>query len=111
MNILLIDDMIWDSFLPSVLTLFASLGIDASLPPHAHPLGYEWANDKDRDATVTVARGGAPDVMKAAGILLHELRKGLLGRVTLETVAEVAARCRAEPGDLCAAMRMALPAC
>src|SRR4029077_20084120 len=26
-------------------------------------------------------------------------------------VAEVAARCRAEPGDLCAAIRMALPAC
>src|SRR5258705_13125174 len=26
-------------------------------------------------------------------------------------VAEVAARCRAELGDLCAAMRMALPAC
>ena len=60
LNLLLIDDMIWDSFLPQVLTLFASLGIDASLPPHSHPLGYEWANDKERDATVTVARGGSP---------------------------------------------------
>ena len=26
-------------------------------------------------------------------------------------VAEAAARCRAEPGDLCAAIRVALPAC
>ncbi len=39
-----------------------------------------------------VARGGVPDTQKAAGILLHEFRKGLLGRVTLETVDEVARR-------------------
>ena len=81
LNLLLIDDMIWDSFLPSVLTLFASLGIDASLPPHAHPLGYEWANDKDRDATVTVARGGAPE---AAAILASEQTSGLAAAIVTE---------------------------
>lgn len=61
LNLLLIDDMIWESFLPRVLSLFGALGIDASLPPHPHPLGYEWANDPERDATVTVARGGGPE--------------------------------------------------
>ena len=29
--------------------------IAASLPPHDHPLGYEWALDSDREATVTIA--------------------------------------------------------
>ena len=60
LNLLLIDDRVYDSFLPQVLTLFASLGISASLPPHAHPLGYEWANDPERDATVTIGRAGGP---------------------------------------------------
>ncbi len=32
-----------------------------------------------------VARGGGPDVTKAASVLLHEFRNGVLGRVTLET--------------------------
>ena len=81
LNLLLIDDMIWDSFLPSVLTLFASLGIDASLPPHAHPLGYEWANDRERDATVTVARGGAPET---AAILASEQTSGLAAAIVTE---------------------------
>jgi ribosome biogenesis GTPase A len=39
-----------------------------------------------------VARGGAPDLSKAASILLNEFRAGVLGRITLETVEQVAAR-------------------
>ena len=81
LNLLLIDDMIWDSFLPSVLTLFASLGIDASLPPHSHRLGYEWANDAERDATVTVARGGAPEV---AATLASEETSGLAAAIVTD---------------------------
>ncbi len=81
LNLLLLDDMIWDSFLPKVLTLLSSLGIDASLPPHSHPLGYEWANDPERDATVTVARGGAPE---AAATLASEESSGLAAGIVTE---------------------------
>jgi len=81
LNLLLLDDMIWDSFLPKVLTLLSSLGIDASLPPHSHPLGYEWANDPERDATVTVARGGAPE---AAATLASEETSGLAAGIVTE---------------------------
>jgi glutamate-5-semialdehyde dehydrogenase len=81
LNLLLIDDLIWDSFLPRVLTLFGSLGIDASLPPHSHPLGYEWANDPERDATVTVARGGAPEM---AATLASEETSGLAAGIVTD---------------------------
>jgi len=40
-------------------------------------------------------------------VVRHAISAVLVGSL----VAEVAARCRAEPGDLCAAMRVALPAC
>ena len=39
-----------------------------------------------------VVRGGEPDLGKAAAVLLHEFRNGVLGAITLETPAEVAAR-------------------
>ena len=39
-----------------------------------------------------VARGGQPDVQKAASVLLHEFRTGVLGPITLETVEQVATR-------------------
>ena len=38
----------------------AGLGLKASLPPHDHPLGYEWALDPEREATVTIAPAGSP---------------------------------------------------
>lgn len=61
LNLLLIDATVWNTFLPQVLTLLASLRIEASLPPHSHPLGYEWANHAGRDATVTVASVAGPE--------------------------------------------------
>ena len=39
-----------------------------------------------------VAKGGAPDLLKAAQALLNDFRAGTLGRITLETVEQVAAR-------------------
>jgi ribosome biogenesis GTPase A len=39
-----------------------------------------------------VVKGGGPDVQKAASVLLHEFRNGVLGRITLETVEQVAKR-------------------
>jgi glutamate-5-semialdehyde dehydrogenase len=60
LNLLLLDKQLWDSWLPEVTGQLAGLGIRASLPPHDHPLGYEWALDPEREATVTVAAAGSP---------------------------------------------------
>ena len=53
LNLLLIDEQLWDAWLPEVTASLTGLGIKASLPPHDHPLGYEWALDSAREATVT----------------------------------------------------------
>jgi glutamate-5-semialdehyde dehydrogenase len=60
LNLLLLDKQLWDSWLPEITGQLAGLGIRASLPPHDHPLGYEWALDPEREATVTVAAAGSP---------------------------------------------------
>ena len=54
LNLLLIHSAVYESVLPTVESLLASLGIAVSLPPHTHPIGYEWALDSAREATVTV---------------------------------------------------------
>lgn len=38
-----------------------------------------------------VVKGGGPDLSRAAEVLLHEFRTGVLGRISLETVAQHAA--------------------
>ncbi|WP_026421366.1 aldehyde dehydrogenase family protein [Actinokineospora inagensis] len=55
LNLLLIHRDVYDSALPGVQAALAAAGVTASLPPHEHPIGYEWALDADREATVTVA--------------------------------------------------------
>ncbi|HEY0933122.1 MAG TPA: gamma-glutamyl phosphate reductase, partial [Trebonia sp.] len=60
LNLLLLDRQLWDSWLPEVTRQLDGLGIRVSLPPHDHPLGYEWALDPEREATVTVAPAGSP---------------------------------------------------
>jgi len=60
LNLLLLDRRVWDSWLPDITGQLAGLGIRASLPPHDHPLGYEWALDSECEATVTVAPAGGP---------------------------------------------------
>ena len=60
LNLLLIDRQLWDEWLPEVTAQLAGLGIESSLPPHAHPLGYEWALDAGREATVTIAPADGP---------------------------------------------------
>lgn len=54
LNLLLLHRETYDQFLPTVLSALSELDIEPSLPPHAHPVGYEWALDADREATVTV---------------------------------------------------------
>ena len=60
LNLLLVDRQLWDAWLPEITAQLDGLGIAASLPPHDHPVGYEWALDAEREATVTIAPAGGP---------------------------------------------------
>jgi glutamate-5-semialdehyde dehydrogenase len=64
LNLLLLAESRWDELLPRMTARLQELGIEPSLPPHDHPLGYEWALDDTRSATVTVAP--AADAVAAA---------------------------------------------
>jgi glutamate-5-semialdehyde dehydrogenase len=59
LNLLLIDQELWDAWLPELVAHLDGLGIAASLPPHDHPVGYEWALDPEHEATVTIAAAGS----------------------------------------------------
>ena len=60
LNLLLVDQALWDEWVPEITAQLKGLGIAASLPPHDHPVGYEWALDAGREATVTIAPAGGP---------------------------------------------------
>jgi glutamate-5-semialdehyde dehydrogenase len=67
LNLLLVDAPLWDGLVPEVTSLLDRLGLAASLPPHQHPLGHEWALDTGHEATVTVAKAaGAADAASMA---------------------------------------------
>jgi len=66
LNLLLISAEAWDELLPVALSAIQDRGVAASLPPHDHPLGQEWALSAGREATVTVAPADGP--VRAAGI-------------------------------------------
>ena len=51
---------IWDATVPAVTALADKLGVAVSLPPHAHPLGHEWALDAGAEATITLAPAQHP---------------------------------------------------
>jgi glutamate-5-semialdehyde dehydrogenase len=55
LNLLLLDEQIWDELSGPAVERLAALHIASSLPPHDHPLGYEWAMDPERAGTVTLA--------------------------------------------------------
>jgi glutamate-5-semialdehyde dehydrogenase len=74
LNLLLLDEQLWDAWLPDITGQLAGLGIKASLPPHDHPLGYEWALDPEREATVTVAPAASP---AAAARIANDETSGL----------------------------------
>jgi glutamate-5-semialdehyde dehydrogenase len=87
LNLLLVDRSVWDRFLPQVLALFDRMGIAPSLPPHDHPLGYEWAGDPERESTVTIAP--AEGVEEAVGVA-NEQTPGLAASIVTQN--EKAAR-------------------
>ena len=85
LNLLLLDEQRWDSWLPGITEQLAGLGLKASLPPHDHPLGYEWALDSEREATVTVAPAASP---AAAAAIANDETSGLAaGIVTADSGA------------------------
>jgi glutamate-5-semialdehyde dehydrogenase len=78
LNLLLLHPSLWDAFVPRVTALLDRLGIAASLPPHAHPLGHEWALEGGREATVTLAPADGP---RAAAVLANEETSGLAAAI------------------------------
>ncbi|MGB8200632.1 MAG: gamma-glutamyl phosphate reductase, partial [Pseudonocardiaceae bacterium] len=59
-NLLLVDERVPDRLHDALLEAARQRGIALSLPPHAHPLGHEWALDTGREATLTVSRVASP---------------------------------------------------
>ncbi|WP_312880298.1 aldehyde dehydrogenase family protein [Actinokineospora xionganensis] len=55
LNLLLVHRDVYDAALPGIQAALDKAGVEPSLPPHDHAIGYEWALDSDREATVTIA--------------------------------------------------------
>ncbi len=84
LNLLLIDTAIYDSAWPVLSEALAEREVTASLPPHDHPIGYEWALDSEREATVTVAR---VEGLAEAVSIANEQTSGLAAGITTEDSA------------------------
>jgi glutamate-5-semialdehyde dehydrogenase len=78
LNLLLVQAASWDALLGVAEAAFAARGVVASLPPHGHPLGHEWALDTGHEATVTVAPVGGPE---EAAHVANEQTSGLAAAV------------------------------
>ena len=85
LNLLLLAEERWDELLPGVLAALDGIGIRASLPPHPHPLGHEWALDHGNEATVTIAPIG--DAVAAARVANDETSGLAAGIVTTDAAA------------------------
>jgi glutamate-5-semialdehyde dehydrogenase len=83
LNLLLVHRDRYDELVPSLVDLLAARepAIVASLPPHAHPLGYEWALDSDAETTVTVAPADGP---ADAARIANEETSGLAAGIVTE---------------------------
>jgi glutamate-5-semialdehyde dehydrogenase len=87
LNLLLVHPARWDELLPGITRLLSRLGIAASLPPHAHPLGHEWALDAGHEATVTIAPADGP---RAAAAIANEQTSGLAAAIVTQDQAAAA---------------------
>ncbi|WP_414638531.1 aldehyde dehydrogenase family protein [Actinophytocola sp.] len=84
LNLLLIHSSIYEAALPRVAAALSELDIRASLPPHDHAIGYEWALDSDHEATVTVL---PVDSAAAAARIANEETSGLAACIVTESSA------------------------
>jgi len=87
LNLLLVHPARWDELLPGITRLLGRLGIAASLPPHAHPLGHEWALDAGHEASVTIAPADGP---RAAAAIANEQTSGLAAAIVTQDQAAAA---------------------
>jgi glutamate-5-semialdehyde dehydrogenase len=87
LNLLLVNPARWDELLPGITRLLSRLGLAASLPPHAHPLGHEWALDAGHEATVTIAPADGP---RAAAAIANEQTSGLAAAIVTQDQAAAA---------------------
>jgi glutamate-5-semialdehyde dehydrogenase len=81
LNLLLIDRSLHAELLPGVVDLLKRLEVAASLPPHKHPRGFEWALDAERAATVTI---DAVDGPAEAARVANEETSGLAASIVTE---------------------------
>ena len=87
LNLLLVHPARWDELLPGIGRLLDRLGVAASLPPHAHPLGHEWALDAGHEATVTIAPADGP---QAAAAIANDETSGLAAAIVTSDEAAAA---------------------
>jgi glutamate-5-semialdehyde dehydrogenase len=78
LNLLLICAEAWDELLPVALSALRGCGVTASLPPHDHPLGHEWALSPGTEATVTISPAAGP---AAAAELANTETSGLAAAI------------------------------
>jgi len=88
LNLLLVAADRWDELVPDVRAVLDKIGVRASLPPHDHPLGLEWALQDGREATVTIAP--VPAAVEAAR-LADSVTSGLAACIVTEDSAAAAA--------------------
>jgi glutamate-5-semialdehyde dehydrogenase len=88
LNLLLIHKAAWDALLPVALDALRARGAAASLPPHDHALGHEWALDEGHEATVTVAPATSP---AQAAQVASEQTSGLAASVVTADAAAAGA--------------------
>jgi glutamate-5-semialdehyde dehydrogenase len=81
LNLLLIDQELWEPMAAELVAVLEGLGLRASLPPHSHPLGHEWALDDGNEATVTLAPVDGP---REAALLANAETSGLAATVATE---------------------------
>ncbi|RSN20175.1 gamma-glutamyl phosphate reductase [Streptomyces sp. WAC 05977] len=82
LNLLLIHESAHDRVWPGISGALAERGVTPSLAPHEHAIGYEWALDSDREATVTVAKvSGLPEAAEIA----NERTSGLAAGIATES--------------------------
>ena len=82
LNLLLIHSAVLDAALPRVEAALSEMDIAVSLPPHEHAVGYEWALDAEREATVTVLP--VPSAAEAARVA-NEETSGLAACIVTES--------------------------
>jgi glutamate-5-semialdehyde dehydrogenase len=81
LNLLLLHHDVYDSMLAAIEPVLADLGVSPSLPPHAQPVGHEWATDAGNEANVTIAPVGGPE---EAAELANDVTSGLAAGIATE---------------------------